>query len=190
MEFRSLSQQLSSQIADQYWDIITERFLKHSVNMRVLVGECVCDHWGGKEPWPDGYAEEPQRGEPFEQSLNPGGLQVWLAMLLSMLGHNLKGDQRAVPQSSKAVFLPPHLFPSLSLSLPLHTLSLSIFTRLLQTTVHFTVNSGQTLCHLCTKYTKYEIFLAQKGNNNTSDILLSNRFQMSFCISKHRFSKL
>lgn len=42
IEFRSLSQQLSSQIADQYWDIITERFLKHSVNMQVLAGERMC----------------------------------------------------------------------------------------------------------------------------------------------------
>lgn len=121
--------------------------------MRFLVGECMCDHWGGKEPWPGGYAEEPQRGEPFEQSLNPGGLLVWLAMLLSMLGHNLKGDQRAVPQSSKALFLPPHR--SLSCSLSLKTLSLSIFSILLQTTVHFTGNSGQKWYHLCTKCIKY-----------------------------------
>ena len=93
---------------------------------------CVCDHWGGKELRPGSYAEEPQKGEPFERSLNPGGLQVWLAVLLSMLGHNLKGDQRAIPQSSKALFLPPHLCLSLSLSRhsqpahPLYTFTLYI----------------------------------------------------------------
>lgn len=80
-------------------------------------GACMCDHWGGKEPWPGTYTVQPQRGEPFEQSLNPGGLKVWLAMLLSILGHNLKGDQSAVPQNSKALFLPPHL-SLLPLSLP------------------------------------------------------------------------
>lgn len=45
-------------IADQYRDIITERFLKHSVNTRVLLRESVCDHWGGKEWWPSGYTQE------------------------------------------------------------------------------------------------------------------------------------
>lgn len=109
----------------------------------------VCDHWGGKEPWPGGYTEEPQRGEPFEQSLNPGGLQVWLTMLLSMLGHNLKGDQSVVPQSSKALFLPPRLCRSLFL----HTRSLTIFSYL-PTTENFFVNSGLNMHKTCRKWTK------------------------------------
>lgn len=109
----------------------------------------VCDHWGGKEPWPGGYTEEPQRGEPFEQSLNPGGLQVWLTMLLSMLGHNLKGDQSVVPQSSKALFLPPRLCRSLFL----HTRSLTIFSYL-PTTENVFVNSGLNMHKTCRKWKK------------------------------------
>lgn len=170
--------------------------------MRVLVRECVCDHWGGKEPWPGGYTEEPQRGEPFEQSLNPGGLQVWLAVLLSMLGHNLKGDQRAVPQSSKALFLPPHL----SLSLSLNTLSLHIFHILLQTTVHFNISlwildNNYTTCaqniqdlicaeRQCWLKEIHHVSEMQCLTNKANDILASNSFQMSFYISKHRFSEI
>lgn len=45
------------------------------------------------------------------QSRNPGGLQVRLAVLLSMLGRDLKGDQRADlrPLRGKTLFLPLHL---------------------------------------------------------------------------------
>lgn len=75
IEFRSFSQQLSSQRADQYGSIIREHFLKLSVNMQILVGEGGRDHWGGKETWPRGYAEEPQRTRWAE--LEPGGSCLW-----------------------------------------------------------------------------------------------------------------
>lgn len=155
-------------------------------------GVCVCDHWGGKELWPGGNAEEPQRGEPFERSLNPGGLQVWLAMLLSMLGHNLKGDQRAVPLSSKPLFLPPHLFPSLNIQparfLPSFINCCSflceVWTKIIPF-VHKIWNIGdfswaKRQCHISTKRIKYNamhhVSEIQHLANNVSDILVSNEF--------------
>lgn len=54
------SRQLSSQSADQYGDIITESFLKHTVNMRVLVrGARACARLGGKETRPVLRKENP-----------------------------------------------------------------------------------------------------------------------------------
>lgn len=106
IEFGLRSRQLLSQSADQYSDIITERFLKHSVNMHVLVrGARACDRWGGKEPRPMLRKENPLSRA---WTMGGGGAGL-LAALLSMLGCNLKGDQTAAPQSSRALVLPHHL---------------------------------------------------------------------------------
>lgn len=154
--------------------------------MQVLVGERMCvitevERSCGLVL----YAVEPQWGEPFEQSLNPGGQKVWLALLLSILGHNLKGDQRAVPQSSKALFLPPH--PSLS---PLSVCPFSPFFYKPSYISLWNLDKNSTICARNT-WNIYNILLAQKAlcwwNSTSSDILVSNRFQIIFYMSKHRF---
>lgn len=109
-EVRLLTQQLSSQIADRYGDIITE----HSVKVHVLVrGAHVCDHWGGKETRPGPPAWRLRKESPLSRAGTLGGRGFDL--LLSILGHNLKGDHITVLQSSTALILPHHP------CLPLHS---------------------------------------------------------------------
>lgn len=153
--------------------------------MQVLVGERVCVITEVERSC--GLvlnAVQPQWGEPFEQSLNPGGLKVWLALLLSIPGHNLKGDQKAVPQSSKALFLPPH--PSLS---PLSACPFSPF--FYKPSYISLWNLDKKFYHLCTEHVEYVQHPAQKAlcwwNSTSSDILVSNRFQIIFYVIKHRF---